>query len=369
MRRSKMLHNGLEHGFKPLEQIELEKIFSFSDLAKQMANTSFGGRTVGRAAEVMTSMFNDPDCTVIATLSGAMTIAKQGGIIADLIENGCISAVVSTGAIICHGISEELGNVHFEYNHYWNDEALYKAGYDRVFDTLELESSMDQVENLVFDILSKRMHRTVLSSSELCFLLGEELHKKGGKRGFIKEAYQQKVPIFIPAFSDSELGLDVAIYNARVSQKSKIICDPLKDLDIYTKLISKSKCLGILTIGGGVPRNWAQQVGPYSDSLQRRGIWKAENLIRFQYGVRICPEPVHWGGLSGCTYSEGISWGKFAPKKEGGQFVEVLCDATIVLPFLTLVVFERLGFRRNINNKQENCSSEKRVSKLCDGKK
>ncbi len=346
IRSSETLHNGFEHAFRALEQIDLEKISTFSDLAQQMARTAFGGRSVGRAVEVLTAMFSDPDCLVLVTLSGAITVAKQGRIIADLAAHDCIGAIVSTGAIVCHGIAEELGNTHFEYDPRWDDEALYAAGYDRVYDTLELERSMDQVEELVFDTLSRRESRTAISSSELCRLLGEELLKRGGYRGFIGEAYQRQIPIFIPAFTDSELGLDVAIYNARVGRGSALACNPLLDLEAYTDLVAKTKHIGILTIGGGVPRNWAQQVGPYVDALQRRGLWDVGNSVRFQYGVRICPEPVHWGGLSGCTYSEGVSWGKFASPQEGGQFAEVLCDATVVFPLLVLAVFERLGFRK-----------------------
>jgi deoxyhypusine synthase len=99
--------------------------------------------------------------------------------------------------------------------------------------------------------------------------------------------------------------------------------------------------LGIFTIGGGVPRNWAQQVAPYYEIANYRlgTEWKEP---RFKYGVRICPEPVHWGGLSGCTYSEGVSWGKFVSPQDGGLFAEVYADATVVLPLLMKAVFDKM---------------------------
>ncbi len=100
--------------------------------------------------------------------------------------------------------------------------------------------------------------------------------------------------------------------------------------------------LGIFTIGGGVPRNWAQQVGPLSECLHRRTGGRAGVYVRFHYAIRICPEPAHWGGLSGCTYSEGVSWGKFVPASEGGRFAEVPADATIAWPILVKAVLERL---------------------------
>jgi deoxyhypusine synthase len=88
-----------------------------------------------------------------------------------------------------------------------------------------------------------------------------------------------------------------------------------------------------------VPRNWAQQVGPFHDIINMR-LGSEFPVPRFRYGVRICPEPVHWGGLSGCTYTEGVSWGKFLSRDEGGQYAEVHCDATIAWPLLVKAVLE-----------------------------
>ena len=118
--------------------------------------------------------------------------------------------------------------------------------------------------------------------------------------------------------------------------------NPFLDLHNYTRRILAAKRLGIFTVGGGVPRNWAQQVGPFIDILNMRlGMELSEP--RFQYAVRLCPEPVHWGGLSGCTYSEGVSWGKFVSREEGGRFAEVHCDATIAWPLLVKAVIEERG--------------------------
>ena len=108
----------------------------------------------------------------------------------------------------------------------------------------------------------------------------------------------------------------------------------------YADTLLQQERLGIFTIGGGVPRNWAQQFGPFIELRHRRG-GEDLPLKRFHYGVRICPEPVNWGGLSGCTYSEAVSWGKFVPPEEGGRFAEVLLDATVGLPLIAGAVLER----------------------------
>jgi deoxyhypusine synthase len=120
--------------------------------------------------------------------------------------------------------------------------------------------------------------------------------------------------------------------------------NPFLDLQQYARLAAASDEMGILTIGGGVPRNWAQQVGPYFDITNHR-LGTRMRATRFRYGVRICPEPVHWGGLSGCTYSEGVSWGKFVSLSEGGRYAEVYADATVAWPLLMKAVFEELDRR------------------------
>jgi deoxyhypusine synthase len=127
----------------------------------------------------------------------------------------------------------------------------------------------------------------------------------------------------------------------KLQKKKAVRFDAFADLEDYTQRVLDSKKLGILTIGGGVPRNWAQQVGPYLDIISKR-VGSGGGFKRFDYAVRICPEPVHWDGLSGCTYSEGVSWGKIRPRSEGGMYVEVMSDATIAWPLIIRAVMERL---------------------------
>jgi deoxyhypusine synthase len=260
-----------------------------------------------------------------------------------MLKQGWLDVLVSTGAIVVHTLVQEIGKVHFKYERGWDDTKLYESGYNRVYDTLELERSLDEAEELMLKVLARCKTGETLGSHQICRLLGKELIERGSERGILQEAYRQDVPVFIPAFTDSELGLDFAMYSKRVGSERSIRFDPFVDLEKYTEIISKAGCVGIFTVGGGVPRNWAQQVGPYVDAMQRREVIERQEPVKFRYGVRICPEPVHWGGLSGCTYSEGVSWGKFVSPKEGGRWAEVLCDATIALPLLVLAVRERLA--------------------------
>lgn len=342
-RKETSLRNGFKDRFKPVKPLDLSKVKSVNDLVTQMSHASFGARSVGEASDVLYKMVTDKGCFVVLTLSGALTVAKMGLVICDMIDNGLVDAVISTGAIMAHGFVEATGKAHFKYDKQMNDKELYYAGYDRVYDTLELEKNLDDVEKIVRAVLRKIGSYSVLSSRILNEKLGEYLAKNVKGRGILKSAYLKKVPVFVPAFTDSELGLDVALFNKilRIEKKPPIRFDCFLDLDDFAEMINRQKRLGIFTVGGGVPRNWAQQACPYLDIIKKR-LKIGVGFKRYFYGVRICPEPAYWGGLSGCTYSEGVSWGKFVPPDEGGMWAEVYSDATIALPLIVKAVLERL---------------------------
>jgi len=353
--------DGAKDGFEALESLDPEKITSFDDLLIAMRKTAFGGRRLGEAYEVLWAMIQDPDCSVVMTLSGAMTIAKMGKIISTMIDYGMVQCVVSTGALIAHGLSESVGKTHYRVPPSMSDEELFKKGYNRVYDTLEMESNLNYVEHIVAQTMKRISPDQALSSETLTRELGKTLAEDFDGSGILKSAYLKKVPVYIPAFTDSEMGLDVGTWamgpvvdQARATTKggsdldilrtinqSFPLFNPYQDLNSYTTHVTSAKRLGIFTIGGGVPRNWSQQVGPYIEiSNMRLGL--NVRPPRFHYGVRICPEPDYWGGLSGCTYQEGISWGKFVSPEEGGRFAEVLSDATVVWPLLMVGLLQRM---------------------------
>ena len=214
-----------------------------------------------------------------------------------------------------------------------NDVELYEAGYNRVYDTLEPETNLNFVEGIVAQILDKWDAKEMMCSYKLNREIGRYLHEHVEGRGILKSAFEKNVPVFVPAFTDSELGLDVALHNRKRKKEGRqpIDFNPFLDLEYFAENLLKQVRLGIFTIGGGVPRNWSQQFGPFIELRHRRG-GEDIPLKRYHYGLRICPEPVHWGGLSGSPYSEAISWGKFVPPAEGGKFGEVFVDATVGLP-------------------------------------
>ncbi len=346
------LHDGAQDGLIPLKSIDLEKIQDFDQLLDAMALTAFGGRNLGEAAEVLDTMLTDPECSVVLTLSGAMTVAKMGLVITEMIERGWVQAIVSTGALMTHGLVELAGMEHYKARDDARDDELFRMGYNRVYDTYEMEKNLNELERLLETVFEALPQDARFGSRELCQAIGRHLDRPGS-RGVMVAAFRQNVPIYIPAFSDSELGLDLATFlirrdmarnGASIDQALGHLessFDPFKDLGHYARFVSRTPRLGIFTIGGGVPRNWAQQAPPFLDILTT-ATGHQVRLNRFRYGVRICPEPVHWGGLSGCTYSEGMSWGKFMPISEGGRYAEVYADATIAWPILVKAVAQRL---------------------------
>ncbi len=352
------LHDGRHDGLTPLESLDVTRAETFADLVRAMGKTAFSGRQLGESLEISLEMARDDGCRTVLTVSGAMTVAKQGRIICEMIDRGIVHAVIATGALIAHGLTESIGLTHYRYDPSLDDRELYERGYNRVYDTLEMESNLNDVERLVSWVLNNvTPDDGVWSSSRLCDALGKRLSELDQGPGVLRSAYENNVPVFIPAFTDSEMGLDVAIWATGLALKGNATeprsagpddifqsvppFNPFLDLQRYARWIHDVERLGIFTIGGGVPRNWAQQVGPYYDIMNNR-IGTKLDVPRFQYGVRICPEPVHWGGLSGCTYSEGVSWGKFLSPSEGGRYAEVYADATLVWPLLMKAVFEEL---------------------------
>lgn len=342
----RVLHDPVKDKLRPIFPLDLAKCRTIDDLVRAMGDTAYTARQVGDAADVLEVMACDKDCFVVMTLAGALTVGKMGLVFCDLIESGIVKAIVSTGALMAHGLVEATGRSHFRYDpSKMDDNELFRAGYNRVYDSLEPETNLDHVEEVVDHILEAWDEEEVVCSWKLHRRIGEYLVKNSSGRGILKSAYQHHVPVFVPAFSDSELGIDFALNKfARQRDRRQLLrFDPFEDFEKFADTMLATKRMGIFTIGGGVPRNWSQQFGVYAELMARRG-YKKLPLKRYNYGVRICPEPVHWGGLSGSTYTEAVSWGKFVPPEEGGKFAEVFEDATVALPLVAGAVLERIGY-------------------------
>lgn len=315
----------------------------FAELAKYGGTAS----TVAQGAMTFRAMVEDPKCTVFLTLSGAMTIAKMGLVVCDMIDFGMVNSITSTGALMAHGLVESVGLRHYAYDPTVDDTTLAEYGLNRVTDTLEPETNLNHVAGILDEILRAIPDGTRLSPREFHTRIGVYLKTRETDirgRGILKSAYEKNVPVFVPAFWDSELGNDVMTSNLarRLAGGESITIDQEPDSLELMRLASEAERLGIFTIGGGVPRNWTQNVAPAIEiTLGRvpatRDIYR---MKRFTYGCRLCPDAMHFGHLSGCTYSEGESWRKFYKR---GRKSQVRVDATQVWPFYVRHVMDRLG--------------------------
>lgn len=341
--QERKLGTGTEHGMEPITFPQPDKIKSIGDLTRAMAETTAAGRDLGKAVEVVKAMAADKGCKVVLTLSGNATPFTT--VIGELIDRKIVHAVVSTGSIVTHSFSAERGRPMFKIDDpdATDDNWFYNRGYNRIYDVVELEDSLNEGYDILHEVTDSLDPNVMVTSADITKLIGERLNEDYPEvNGLLHAAAANSVPVFVPSFTDCEIGLDFHSQNLerRKAGNPEVFYDGFGDWDQYAEFVSGSKTMGIITLGGGVPRNWAQQVGPYYDILVEKRMAPKSTFIRFKYGIRICSAPSTEGGLSGCTYSEGRSWGKFLHDDDGGQFCEVISDYSLAFPLLAQAVLE-----------------------------
>jgi deoxyhypusine synthase len=232
-----------------------------------------------------------------------------------------------------------IGLNHYKYDPKYDDTELARRKLNRVTDTLEPETNLDTVEEVIGQVVESIDGADWMSPTILNKLIGKHLAENyPTERGILKSAYLRGVPVFVPAFVDSELGNDIYIHNMKRKRRRKkpILMDLERDSRELVRLVTNAKRFGLFTIGGGVPRNNVQNVAPLIEIINER-LDVNLPLRRFKYGIRICPDRPHFGHLSGCTYSENESWRKAV---KNGVYAEIQADATQVWPFLVKYILD-----------------------------
>lgn len=326
---------------RPVRPFDPEKNRSANEILTALGQCSFQGRTLSTALEVLESMTRNEDCGVVMTFAGAMIPAGMGEIVCRLMERGVIQAIVSTGANISHDMvnAAKGGHGHYLGDPDADDVELYEHRINRIYDTNLPEENYAAGEELLDEIW--RPHQAdhegsgqggpmILSPSEVFRRTGEGLSARK-IRSMLSVAYETGTPIFCGATSDSEFCLNLAKFRHR--GWLDLVIDEQLDLFGMGEWIKSHPQRGTIIVGGGVPRNWAQQVFPLLDMIED------EVFPGYDFGIRICTDNVVYGGMSGCTMSESKSWGKYG---KDARFAEVSCDATIALPILSAALFERL---------------------------
>ncbi len=317
----------------PVEQID-PTAFNAVPILEAMGKTAFQARNLARAAEIYHRMISDPDCTIILCLAGSLVSAGLGRAIAVLVENRMVDAIVATGAnIVDQDFFEALGFRHYVGSPDVDDNLLRELMIDRIYDTFIDEEELRVCDHTVAEI-ADALPPGVYSSREFLAEMGRWLVERGRGAGSItRVAYEKGVPIFCPAFSDSSAGFGL-VYHQWHRPDRHVAIDSVKDFLELTKIKIASRETGLVMVGGGVPKNFAQDVVVAADVL---GV----EAPMHKYAIQITVADVRDGGLSGSTLKEASSWGKVAQGLEQMVFAE----ATLALPLLVSYVYHKGAWR------------------------
>ena len=309
-------------------------------LVDAMQHMAYSSRDLARAASIYERMLRDHDCGVILCLAGSLISAGLKQIFVDLVRNNMVDAIVSTGAnIVDQDFFEALG-----YKHYIADE-LYKQGtedgtlrelmIDRIYDTLIDEEELRHCDDTTEKIANSLDPRPY-SSREFIRAMGAYLvdegktPEKGGVDSIVLAAYQKDVPIFCPAFSDCSAGFGLVAHQHARQNKPKVSLDSAKDFYEITQLKIANPSTGLLMIGGGVPKNFAQDIVVAAEIL-------GNDAPMHKYAIQITVADVRDGALSSSTLKEASSWGKVDTTFEQ----MVYSEATLALPLIAAYAYHK----------------------------
>lgn len=341
---------------KKVEAIEVKKKKKISQLLFEMSKTGFQGRKLGEVVEVWKEMINDPEVTIFFGYAGSLSTTGQWKIVNWLIKKRFIDVLVPTGANISEDIVDAMGYSYWQGSHLVNDKELLKRNINRYYDVFGKEEDYMKMTELIAEFyVSSLKENYPYSSRELLYLFGKWLLKRK-INSIVATAAKYKVPVFCPAIVDSPYG------DAGLIAKSKgfnLIIDNMRDYVEFMSLAEKVKESGVIYIGGGVPKDFIQlfAVTPNLLYKERKIPGREPKILRVnekgrlsesyyphKYAIQITTDSPQWGGLSGCTFEEAISWGKELAE---GKHVQCYCDATIALPLVAHALAEKIKKRKN----------------------
>lgn len=294
-------------------------------LVDSMEKMAFSARDLNRAAKIYNMMLEDKNCSVILTLAGSLFSAGLKKVVFDLVNNNMVDAIVSTGAIMVdQDFFEALGFKHYLGTPFSDDNQLRELAIDRIYDTYIDEDQLricDDTTEAIFNSLEPKPY----SSRELLWEFGKYLDENGGPKvddSVIYAAYKKNVPIFVPAFSDCSAGFGIVVHQHKNPEKH-VSFDSGKDFLELTQIKMNTKETGIFMIGGGVPKNFTQDIVVAAEILQ-------EDAPMHKYAIQITVADDRDGALSGSTLKEASSWGKVETTYEQ----MVYSEATIAMPLV-----------------------------------
>lgn len=293
-------------------------------LAREMSDTKvLGGGRIGAAVEVVSEMFRGREFTNFLTLAGPMVPSGFRLLVGDLIDRGFLDGIVTTGANLTHDVIEALGLRHYQGSFQVDDRKLIRQGYSRIADIFVKEAAFEKLDKTVRRFLSTIPveERRNIAFSDLLAKLGLMIKDRDS---ILHKAAMNNVKVFSPGLLDSILGLSLWSF----AQTEVLQLNPITDVTRMVEMAMSSKKIGVLIIGGGLPKHHTLLA-----SVLREGVDRAVQITADR------PEP---GGLSGAPLAESISWRKI---RKGGKFVDVYGDATVCLPLIIAAVLDRVKKR------------------------
>ena len=323
---------------------------SISELLTAMGKTAYQGRTLAEATDVWEAMLGASDLAIVMGLAGSMSTAGQWKLVHWLVEHRFVDVLVSTGANITEDILEAMGFPYRQGSAQVNDAELLSADLNRYYDVYGKETEYRQMEDLLTEFMFELPEGTRFSSMELLHRLGLWLDARG-INSILAAAARSAVPVFSPALFDSAFG---EAYFMAKNRGRHIVVDQGREFDQFISIGAHVGEVGVVYIGGGVPKDFTQlmaiSLSPRfeDEAVPGRHGFRRKSLKEYYYphrfAIQITTDSPQWGGLSGCTLDEAISWGKVLAE---GRHVTCYCDATIALPIITHALAERLTQRPN----------------------
>jgi len=309
---------------------------SVGDLADAYGEAGIGAAALHEAVDIYAEMLANDDISVFMGLAGAMVPGGMRGIVADLIRDGYVDALITTGANLTHDTIEAVGGKHHHGHAHpeggdlrEHDEQLRDEEVDRIYNVYLPQEHFALFEgHLREEVFPPLNDEGVVSIQRLTEELGKANRRVNEAEGVDEDAgvaaaaYENDVPIYCPAIQDSVLGLQAWMY----SQTKEFTLDALDDMSDLTDQAFDAEHAGALVVGGGVPKNFTLQTMLVAPKA-------------YEYAVQLTMDPEATGGLSGCTLDEARSWGKI---EKAGRNATVYGDATITLPLLVAAAREKV---------------------------
>lgn len=322
---------------KPTVPLRVAPDKKIGALLEEMLATGFQGKNLGECFAVWKEMLREPEITIWLGISGAIVPAGMRRVLAYLVEKRLVDVIVSTGAQLFHDACECLGVRHFQGSHMVDDVLLAKEGIDRFYNVYAKEQEQRQIDRVVQKVVENLRPHYQYSSREFFEMLGKYLEESGQEKdSILVQAARAGVPVYAPALNDSSFGYSFLMARHGVidapdgktlkrSDESIVrFVDQMKDTDETVQIASVCKKSGVIYLGGGVPKNFIQQT-------ELLNLIMGQDLPGHEYAIQITTDTPHFGGLSGCTFEEGQSWGKIA---KTAKKVQCFSDLTIALPIL-----------------------------------